>query len=387
MGKRINPTNLRLPYIRQWDNYCPTSNYSEIFGYYIYLQKWCQNLFHYFINLYSQVKNNQIYLTLVVYFPGYYFSKKAAQRFFKRVFRKTRQQAGGRLSYGQKQALERQYSYFQNLYKIQEIFYFRRLFNQYRKYLEQIFTKTLGRKVNVKIINISDLYRNKLKHKKLIAMHTVLTVKLSSFYRRFNRNYKHIVKLFALSSYLHEPVLLVMVIKRLFRVPRRNFLVLRLIKSYLDLIYLFNTDLLGVKFQIKGKFNGSLRTRKMLYQRGQIPLQTINANIKYASDSFTNKVGTFGIRIWYYCGSFDENLLLFTNKKGHDKEIYVKENIDKVQKTRQTMVIKNFFYTWLNYKVREKRQQQKKIVVKKKQKYGSRDRQKITKKQTANKSR
>ena len=68
------------------------------------------------------------------------------------------------------------------------------------------------------------------------------------------------------------------------------------------------------------------------------------------------------------------------------KEIYVKKNVYLVQKLRQTMVIKNFFYTWLNYKVREKRKQQKKIVIKKKT-YGSRERKKVTKKQTTDKSR
>ena len=31
MGKRINPHNLRLPYIKQWDSYCPTYNYNETF--------------------------------------------------------------------------------------------------------------------------------------------------------------------------------------------------------------------------------------------------------------------------------------------------------------------------------------------------------------------
>ena len=321
-----------------------------------------------------------------MYLPVYYFSKKATQRFFRRIFRKIRKQTKGRVRYKKRKAIEKQFSFLKKLYQIQEVFFFRRLFNQYRKYLEQIFTKTLGRRVNVKLINISDLYRNKRKHRKLVAMHTILLVKLSSFYRRFNRNYKHIIKLFALSSYLQEPLLLVMVIKRLFKMPRRNFLVLRLIKTYLDLIYLFNRDLLGVKFQIKGKFNNSLRTRKMLYQRGQIPLQTINANVRYASESVTNKAGTFGIRVWYYCGSFDESLLLYNDRKDQEKEIYVKKNVYLVQKLRQTMVIKNFFYTWLNYKVREKRKQQKKIVIKKKT-YGSRERKKVTKKQTTDKSR
>lgn len=379
MGKRINPHNLRSESLKHWESYCPSYNYSENFGQYIYLYKWCKNFFYYFINLFYTVRHNQIFVTLLIYLPVYNFSKKAGQRFFKRSYKHLKETLNRQLTYTQKQSIQQQFTYYKQLYKVQEVFYFRRLFTQYRKYLEGIFTKTLGRKVNVKIINVADLYRDPVRHKKLYSLYFILVMKLSSYYRRFSRNYKHIVKLLALSSYLYEPRLVILIIKRLFKVPRRHFLTLRFIKTYIDLIYLFNPNIKGVKFQIKGKFGGCLRTRKMIYQRGQIPTQTLNANIQYASDSLTNKAGIFGVRIWYYCGKFSGKDVDFSLKT--DSLFEREESWSTLQKKQQNMVIKNFFYTWLNYKVRLKRKKQKKIVLKSKSKYGSNNR-KITKKQT-----
>jgi len=373
MGKRINPNNLRAIYLKEWASYCPNINYSESFGKYIFLTKWCTYFFQYFIKLFYSIKNNQIYLTILVYFPYYHFLKKSNKRFFKRIKRKLKRKLKLKLTYTKKKQLKTNFLYFKHFYKIQEIFYFKRLLNKYKKFLELICFKTLKQRIKIRILNIADLYRNKKAHRKLYSIYLILNIKLISFYRRFNKNYKHIIKLFALSCYLKEPLLIILVIKRLFKTPRRHFLVLRLIKSYIDLIYLFNADIKGVRFQIKGKFNGRLRTRKMVYQRGRIPLQTINVDLKYAGESFTTKVGMFGVRVWYYCGSF-------TNRDFFRREglVYKKLKIEEEIKIKENMVIKNFFYTWLNYKVREKRKKQKKIKLVKK-KYGVNKRSKNAK--------
>ena len=85
MGKRINPNNLRAIYLKEWSSYCPNNNYNETFGKYLFLNKWCNCFFQYFIKLFYTVKNNQIYLTILVYFPYYHFSKRSYKRFFKRI--------------------------------------------------------------------------------------------------------------------------------------------------------------------------------------------------------------------------------------------------------------------------------------------------------------
>jgi ribosomal protein S3 len=54
----------------------------------------------------------------------------------------------------------------------------------------------------------------------------------------------------------------------------------------------------GVKFTIKGRFNGTPRASKRIYQAGKVSTQMIDLNISYyQAISFTPN-GTFGVKVW-----------------------------------------------------------------------------------------
>jgi|APIni6443716594_1056825.scaffolds.fasta_scaffold00289_1 ribosomal protein S3/plasmid maintenance system killer protein len=54
----------------------------------------------------------------------------------------------------------------------------------------------------------------------------------------------------------------------------------------------------GVKFTIKGRFNGVSRARKRIYETGKIPIQTIDSNISYYEATSYTPNGTFGVKVW-----------------------------------------------------------------------------------------
>jgi small subunit ribosomal protein S3 len=54
----------------------------------------------------------------------------------------------------------------------------------------------------------------------------------------------------------------------------------------------------GVKFTIKGRFNGVSRARKRIYESGKIPIQTIDSNISYYEATSYTPNGTFGVKVW-----------------------------------------------------------------------------------------
>jgi ribosomal protein S3 len=58
------------------------------------------------------------------------------------------------------------------------------------------------------------------------------------------------------------------------------------------------SNISGIKFAIKGRFNGVPRARKRIYEAGKVPIQTIDSNIDYHQATSYTPNGTFGIKVW-----------------------------------------------------------------------------------------
>jgi small subunit ribosomal protein S3 len=59
---------------------------------------------------------------------------------------------------------------------------------------------------------------------------------------------------------------------------------------------------LGIKVTISGRLNGAEIARDELFKEGNIPLQTLRANIVHAKRHAITKFGTIGIQVWIYKG-------------------------------------------------------------------------------------
>jgi small subunit ribosomal protein S3 len=61
-------------------------------------------------------------------------------------------------------------------------------------------------------------------------------------------------------------------------------------------------DVQGVKIMIKGRLDGAEIARKEWLARGKMPLQTLRANVDYASVTAYTTYGTVGVKVWIYKG-------------------------------------------------------------------------------------
>lgn len=65
---------------------------------------------------------------------------------------------------------------------------------------------------------------------------------------------------------------------------------------------------LGVKVTLAGRLNGAEIARNELFKDGNVPLQTLRANIQFARRHAVTKYGTIGIQVWVYKGMVFKNV-------------------------------------------------------------------------------
>ena len=58
----------------------------------------------------------------------------------------------------------------------------------------------------------------------------------------------------------------------------------------------------GIKVTISGRLNGAEIARDELFKEGNVPLQTLRANIVHAKRHAVTKFGTIGVQVWVYKG-------------------------------------------------------------------------------------
>lgn len=80
------------------------------------------------------------------------------------------------------------------------------------------------------------------------------------------------------------------------RVPYR-----RVLKQVLQQV-MANKEIKGAKLEVAGRLDGVEIARREWLKKGQLPLQTIRADIDYAKGSAECPYGTVGIKVWLYKG-------------------------------------------------------------------------------------
>ncbi len=68
-----------------------------------------------------------------------------------------------------------------------------------------------------------------------------------------------------------------------------------------------NKDVKGAKIMMKGRLDGAEIARKEWKVKGSLPLQTLRADIDYATATAFTTYGTIGIKVWIYKGDVFEN--------------------------------------------------------------------------------
>jgi len=63
-----------------------------------------------------------------------------------------------------------------------------------------------------------------------------------------------------------------------------------------------NKDIKGVKMEVAGRLGGADIARKESLRLGNLPLQTLRANIDYALWEAKTTYGMIGVKVWLYKG-------------------------------------------------------------------------------------
>ena len=61
-----------------------------------------------------------------------------------------------------------------------------------------------------------------------------------------------------------------------------------------------NLKVKGLKIQIKGRFNGAPRSKKRVFEKGSVPLQTVSSKINYSLTHINTSYGVFSVKVWIY---------------------------------------------------------------------------------------
>ena len=59
---------------------------------------------------------------------------------------------------------------------------------------------------------------------------------------------------------------------------------------------------LGIKIGVSGRLNGAEIARSDSFKSGNVPLQTLRANIVLATKHAVTSYGTIGVQVWVYKG-------------------------------------------------------------------------------------
>lgn len=149
------------------------------------------------------------------------------------------------------------------------------------------------------------LYLKKRSYKKKIQRDNVQKIMNNLRIRGFVNNVKDLkvpmfIHLAYTSFFFKNPRLLGLFLSK---VLKRNIRMFRFFfffcsKTLLSLFIFSN--LKGLKIQFKGRLGPSLRKRVSVIQFGQMPLQSIDSNVKYSFNESITIYGVCGIKIWYY---------------------------------------------------------------------------------------
>jgi len=90
-----------------------------------------------------------------------------------------------------------------------------------------------------------------------------------------------------------------------------------------------NRDVKGVRIMAAGRLGGAEMARTEQTKKGQIPLQTLRADIDFARERAILPYGTIGIKVWIYRGDIFANRTANADKSGFKKEAPVNRDMNR----------------------------------------------------------
>jgi ribosomal protein S3 len=164
-----------------------------------------------------------------------------------------------------------------------------------QKYLEKSLNYLTKFNVKIHIININyNLLENKKNKKKINKIfynyNKLITKKL--------KNFKTIFLVFIFALYFKNLKFLNQLLMEILKKTTKHFKFLKDLKYFLNFFFLLNNKIKGIRIQIRGRLNGSLRSKKYILNIGSLSAQTFKLPLYFHKIQSKTSYGICGIKLW-----------------------------------------------------------------------------------------
>lgn len=247
MGQKIIPISLRLKNKKNWNSTWIVSNneYSNLLHFDLEIQQYFKTIFNYKnikllkINILKTSNNINVYV---------YIQKNAKKSY--------------KLSY-----------------------------NKIINHLN-LFYKNINIKLFIKNIQFFEFFNLKKDLKKIF-----LKIKKNN---KINKNVKKMIYNFSYAFYTKNINIITSYIKQTLERKKTHKKYINNIDNMLQEFFKIFSNFIGYRLQFKGRLNKSKRKKKMVFQKGKIPLNTLAYDIKYHFNEFKTPSGICSIKLWVF---------------------------------------------------------------------------------------
>ena len=117
---------------------------------------------------------------------------------------------------------------------------------------------------------------------------------------RINKNVKKMIYNFSYAFYTKNIIIITFYIKQTLERKKTHKKFINNIDNMLQEFFKIFSNFVGYRLQFKGRLNKSKRKKKMVFQKGKIPLNSLEYDIKYHFNEFQTPSGICSIKLWIF---------------------------------------------------------------------------------------
>lgn len=170
----------------------------------------------------------------------------------------------------------------------------------------RFFNKTLNKIIN----HLNNFYKEHsikifIKKVKLNDLQLLKNNLIKIFYyinkkNKLNSNLIKMVYNFSYAFYTKNINIISFFIKEALQKKKAHKKFIRNVNNVLESFFYTFSNFIGYRLQFKGRLNGSKRKKKLIRQKGKIPLNTLKYDIKYHFNEFKTPSGICSIKFWFF---------------------------------------------------------------------------------------
>lgn len=142
--------------------------------------------------------------------------------------------------------------------------------------------------------------RVKLKELKLLKKNIGKIFYFIKKNNKINYDTRRMIYIFSYAFYTKNINMISFYIKETLERKKAHKKYINKITRILEAFFKIFSNFIGYRLQFKGRLNGSKRKKKIIHQKGKLPLNTLKFDIKYHFNEFKTPSGICSIKFWVF---------------------------------------------------------------------------------------